>query len=114
MIRPTDGELLMRFSESRDQEAFRLLVERHARLVHAVSRRVLRNDHDVEDAFQATFLVLARCAPSIRCRDSVVSWLIKVAHRTAVRAAMDKHRQDEQPLHSEPAVACDELLAPGS
>lgn len=88
MIRPTDGELLMRFTQRRDEEAFRLLVERHAPLVQTVCDRVLHNHQDVEDAFQATFLVLAKNARSIRCRDSVASWLFKVAHRTALHAAM--------------------------
>ena len=108
IIRPTDSELLMQFVKSRNDEAFRFLVERHSRLVQNVCRRVLPNEQDVEDAFQATFLVLARSAESIRCRDSLVGWLFKVAHRTAKRAALDGRRRKQ--VHFELEIPCGPLL----
>lgn len=70
----TDGELLMRFVKHRDQAAFAEIVERHGRLVWVVCRQILRQHHDVEDAFQATFLILAQCANSIRATDSAAAW----------------------------------------
>src|SRR5262249_19762762 len=69
-----------------DQAAFAELVGRHGRLVHNLCLRILRDVHDAEDAFQATFLVLAKKAGVIRKRDSVSSWLYGVAYRIAVRA----------------------------
>ncbi|MBL8792433.1 MAG: RNA polymerase sigma factor [Planctomycetia bacterium] len=89
----TDGQLLERFTALGDEAAFAELVQRHGRLVYNVCLRILRDDHDAEDAFQAVFLVLARKAGSIRQRDSVASWLYGVAHRIAVRAkAQARHR----------------------
>src|SRR5262245_20239639 len=81
-----DGALLERFALTRDEAAFTTLVQRHGPLVLGVCRRVLAHDHDTEDAFQATFLLLARKAASIRNRDSVASWLYAVAYRIALRA----------------------------
>jgi RNA polymerase sigma factor (sigma-70 family) len=78
-----DGQLLQRFVKSREEAAFALLVERHGPMVRAVCRRVLQNDHDADDAFQATFLVLARKAGAIRKLDSVGSWLYGTAYRLA-------------------------------
>jgi RNA polymerase sigma factor (sigma-70 family) len=97
----TDAELLMLFAEHRDHAAFRRLAERHAGLVAAVCRRVLWNEQDVEDACQATLMVLARRAGSIRRRVSVAGWLFRVAHRTAVRAARLRLRSGERPLPPE-------------
>ena len=79
----TDGELLERFAVRRDEAAFTALVARHGPMVHRVCREVLAGHHDAQDAFQATFLVLALQAGSIRRRSSVASWLYGVALRVA-------------------------------
>lgn len=82
----TDGQLLTRFARRGDQGAFATLVQRHGPMVLGVCRRVLHHDQDTEDAFQATFVVLARKASSISNHDSVASWLYKVAFRVALRS----------------------------
>jgi RNA polymerase sigma-70 factor (ECF subfamily) len=82
----TDGQLLSRFIERRDEGAFEALVRRHGPMVLGVCRRVLRCHHDAEDAFQATFLVLVRKAASIVPTEMVANWLYGVAHTTAIRA----------------------------
>src|SRR5688572_14668964 len=80
----TDADLLERFAGRREEAAFTALVQRHGPLVLSVCRRVLGNAEDVDDAFQATFLVLVRKADSIRKRGSVASWLYGVAYRVAL------------------------------
>jgi RNA polymerase sigma factor (sigma-70 family) len=82
----SDENLLKRFAFQGNQAAFERIVERHGPLVWGVCRRVLHHQQDVEDAFQATFLVLVRKAHSIRRRASLTSWLHGVAHRVALQA----------------------------
>jgi RNA polymerase sigma factor (sigma-70 family) len=82
----SDGRLLERFGTHREEEAFEALVRRHGPMVWGVCRRVLRNHHDAEDAFQATFLVLARKGDAIAHRELVANWLYGVAHQTAMKA----------------------------
>jgi len=82
----SDARLLGRYVERRDEAAFELLVWRHAGLVFGVCRRVLGDSHAAEDAFQATFLALARKARAIRRGESVAGWLHRVARRIASRA----------------------------
>jgi RNA polymerase sigma-70 factor (ECF subfamily) len=89
----TDASLLERFVQCREEAAFVALVRRHGPLVERVCRRVLRNDQDVEDVFQATFLVLARKAAGIPWRDSVSGWLGAVAHRLALNARAGEIRK---------------------
>jgi RNA polymerase sigma factor (sigma-70 family) len=97
---PTDRQLLERFVARRDEEAFAAVVRRHGPLVRGVCRRVLPRVQDAEDAFQATFLVLARKASSGGWQESVGSWLYEVAYRLAHKArAADLRRQArERPL----------------
>lgn len=88
-----DRELVSRYVRLRDEIAFATLVRRHSSLVLGVCQRVLRHRQDVEDAFQATFLVLARDAHRVRKRAALASWLHGVAYRTSLRAAESRHRR---------------------
>jgi RNA polymerase sigma factor (sigma-70 family) len=114
----TDGQLLAYFIERRDEAAFEALVRRHGLMVLGVCRRVLRDLHDAEDAFQATFLVLARKAASLRSRELVGNWLYGTAYRTAqeARATIARRRARERQVEdmpdprAEPEPAWRELL----
>jgi RNA polymerase sigma factor (sigma-70 family) len=92
----TDGQLLERYLARRDESAFAALVTRHGPMVLGVCHSVLRGAPEVEDAFQATFLVLIRKAGTIRGRDAVGGWLHRVAHRIAVEAGRDRSRRDRR------------------
>jgi RNA polymerase sigma factor (sigma-70 family) len=95
---PPDGALVERFATSRDEAAFAALVRRHGPAVLRVCLRVLRHHHDAEDACQATFLVLARQARSLRQHDSLAGWLYKVAYHLSVRlrASAERRRRSER------------------
>jgi RNA polymerase sigma factor (sigma-70 family) len=82
----SEGQLLERFVTRRDEAAFEAILARHGPMVLGICRRVLRDPEDVEDAFQATFLVLVRRAGSLRDRDLLGNWLFGVASRVALRA----------------------------
>ena len=95
----SDGQLLERFLCSRDEDAFAMLVERHAPMVMAVCRRSLKDPGEVDDAFQATFLILARRPGSVRGRDSFGEWLYGVARRVCLhadRAAARRRRHERR------------------
>jgi RNA polymerase sigma factor (sigma-70 family) len=93
------GQLLERFAVDRDGAAFEALVSRHGPMVLGTCRRMLSDPHDVDDAFQATFLVLARKAGSIRDADRLGPWLHGVARRVATRsrALSARRRSRERP-----------------
>jgi RNA polymerase sigma factor (sigma-70 family) len=105
----TDGQLLEDYVRRRDEAALTALVRRHGPMVWGVCRRVLCNHHDVEDAFQATFLVVVRKAASIASRELFANWLYGVAHQTALKArataAKKKGRERQVTEMPEPAAA---------
>src|SRR5947209_6422904 len=89
----SDAQLLARFVTARDEAAFAALVRRHGRMVLGVARRILNHVQDAEDVFQATFLVLARQAHAVVRRETVGSWLYRVAYRTALDAKAMRERR---------------------
>ena len=92
----SDGHLLDRFLEGDCEEAFALLVRRHGPMVFGVCQRILSENADAEDAFQATFVVLAKRASSIRKRDSLASWLYGVALRCSRQLKVTRMNQREK------------------
>jgi RNA polymerase sigma factor (sigma-70 family) len=115
----TDAELLDRYVAGRDGVAFEALVRRHGPMVLGVCRRLLTDPCDAEDAFQATFLVLVRKAPSVVPREKVPNWLYGVACHAAqkVRTAAARRRSRERQVRTlpEPATVAEGLwhdLAP--
>jgi RNA polymerase sigma factor (sigma-70 family) len=89
----SDRKLLERFVGAHDEASFTVLIERHGPMVLGVCRRALANFHDAEDACQATFLVLARRAASVRKKASLSSWLHGVASRVAAKLTRDYARR---------------------
>jgi RNA polymerase sigma factor (sigma-70 family) len=100
-----DGDLLARFVAERDEAAFSALVYRHGPMVLGVCRRLLAHRQDAEDAFQATFLVLARKAAAIRHGEVLASWLHGVARRTALRLRARSSRRGTERLGDEEPIA---------
>jgi RNA polymerase sigma factor (sigma-70 family) len=98
----SDGQLLERFCAARDEAAFAALMRRHGPLVLSVCRRLLTDADDVEDAFQAAFMVLVRRASGLRREGSLGSWLYGVAYRVALKArttsARRRKREQQAPL----------------
>lgn len=92
---PSDERLIDTFltgEKDESETAFETLVRRHGPMVLNVCRQILRRDHDAEDAFQTTFLVLARKAGTIHNRAILACWLYEVAHRTAIQAGKRRAR----------------------
>jgi RNA polymerase sigma factor (sigma-70 family) len=89
----SEGQLLARFVRERDEIAFEAIVSRHGPMVLGICRRLLDDPHDVEDAFQATFLVLVRRAGSLRDCELLANWLYGVALKVASRARRDRARR---------------------
>src|SRR3954447_20115140 len=98
-----DGALLERFLAEGDDSAFEALVVRHGPMVLGVCRRILISPHDADDAFQATFLVLARKAARLRAPDRLGPWLYGVATRVARKARTQAFRHRHEALTDCPA-----------
>ena len=107
---PSDAELLDRFRQHEDESAFAALVRRHGAKVLAACRQVLSDPADVDDAFQATFLVLFRKIHKAQ-GPTIGTWLHAVAHRIAVRARSDSHRRAEREKTA--AARWGQMAAPG-
>ncbi len=95
----TDRQLLERFLATREEAAFEALVRRHGPMILGVCRRVLDHQQDAEDAYQATFLVLASKASSVLQHETLANWLYGVAYRTAQKARVAASRRRVKEKH---------------
>lgn len=107
-----DRELVARFLAGQEEAVFEVFVRRHGPMVYRVCWRVLQHSQDAEDAFQATFLLLAQKLRTVRNRDSLASWLHGVAHRVALKAKAQvaTRRQHEQQASIYQAVPPDDVM----
>ncbi|MFK7819168.1 MAG: RNA polymerase sigma factor [Planctomycetaceae bacterium] len=105
-----DRELLRRFSLDSDEEAFAEVVRRYERLVMSVCRRVIGSGPEADDAFQATFITLARKPKQIRKIESLSSWLYSVAWRISVRLVRARRKNPVQPLSDEQTAPANDPL----
>jgi RNA polymerase sigma factor (sigma-70 family) len=103
----SDKELLERFIARRDGAAFRALICRHGPMIFRLCRRILQSEQDAEDAFQATFLVLATRPSCVRRKDSLGNWLYGVAQHLARKAKTNAARRRAREGQSSPAPAPD-------
>jgi RNA polymerase sigma factor (sigma-70 family) len=106
---PSDGELLHRFVTAADEGAFEVLLLRHGPMALRVCRRVLGNHHDAEEAFQATFLTLARKAAVVRRQESVGSFVYGVAYRQALNLRAARARRAAHESQAVPRAAASPL-----
>src|SRR5262249_42496159 len=100
----SDRQLVERFLAGQDEAVFEAILRRHGAMVYRVCWRVLQHHQDAEDAFQATFLVLAQRLRTVRKHASLASWLHGVAHRVALKskgAAARRRRHEEQAAASQ-------------
>jgi RNA polymerase sigma factor (sigma-70 family) len=102
VARAEDDQLLKRFVAQQDETALAALVQRYGALVYGLCRRILRDEHDAEDAFQASFLILVHKATTIKKNTSVGSWLCGVARRVALRAKGDLARRRARDRQARP------------
>ncbi|MBY0524295.1 MAG: sigma-70 family RNA polymerase sigma factor [Gemmataceae bacterium] len=109
----TDGQLLERFTLRQEESAFEALMQRHGPMVHNLCRNVLHDPHAADDAFQATFMVLARKATSIQKRQSVASWLYGVAYRISLRSKANATRRRLHERQTIPMPATDPIFDVG-
>jgi RNA polymerase sigma factor (sigma-70 family) len=100
----SDAVLLQRFVAWQDETAFTALLARHAPMVLAVCHRILRDRHDAEDAFQATFLVLARKAATLRHPEALASWLYGIARRLASAVCRGEQRRHQREVRCLPSA----------
>src|SRR5690242_13113592 len=104
----TDRQLLACFAARHEDAAFVALVRRHGPMVLGVCRRLLRQEQDAEDAFQATFLVLARKASGLGWQESVAGWLYQVASRISLKARAQAARRRLLERQARPMLPQDE------
>lgn len=107
----SDADLLNLFCCHRDEAAFAELVRRHGSMVLGVCYQTLRHSQDAQDAFQATFLVLATRATAIKKEGSLASWLYKVAYRTSMRAAKSRNNDHCEAIPEDVPIVDDPLTA---
>jgi RNA polymerase sigma factor (sigma-70 family) len=105
----SDAELLERFQATGDREALETILRRHGPCVLSACRRVLSSEADVEDAFQATFVILLRKAATIRRREALGGWLAGVAHRVALQALDAVTRRQRAEQQKQPAAEAPDL-----
>jgi RNA polymerase sigma factor (sigma-70 family) len=107
----TDRELIARFHQTRDEAAFKALVDKHGPMVLGVCQRKLRDAHSADDAFQATFLILAKKAGAVRWHENLAGWLYRVAMHVCAKAHTKLSRHAAQPMLEADAVAKEEAPA---
>ncbi len=103
-MEPSDKQLLERFVAHQDEQAFEAIVQHYSSMIMGVCQRVIGNSHDAEDAFQATFLVLAEKASKLHTDQPIGNWLYRVAVQKAMNIKSKAYKKYEEPAGMEETV----------